>query len=134
MAFKEHPAFPPPSSSSAIIWRYMDLAKFLSLIDKSVLFFVRVDKLTDLDPYEGFYTAPPAEVDNLRLPELRRSWGHEGDMDEEMARGILTVLHKHTQETARIESEVTFVNSWHAQEHESAAMWNQYVKIVKGLP
>ena len=29
--------------------------------------------------------------------------------------------------------EVTFVNSWHAQAHESAAMWSQYLKSQDGI-
>jgi hypothetical protein len=57
MAFKEHPEFAPPSSPDATIWRYMDFATFLSLLDRSALFFVRLDKLAEVDPFEGYYTA-----------------------------------------------------------------------------
>lgn len=41
---------PPPSE--AILWRYMDFTKFVSLLEKSALFFARADKLDD--PFEGF--------------------------------------------------------------------------------
>lgn len=37
--------------SSAKLWRYMDLAKFLSLLDESSLYFTRIDHFND--PYEG---------------------------------------------------------------------------------
>ena len=51
--YEEHPACtsPPPN---AILWRYMDFMKYVSLLDRKALFFGRVDKLGD--PFEGFYT------------------------------------------------------------------------------
>ena len=42
--YQEHPSFNPPSDN-ATLWRYMDFTKFVSLLDKSALFFVRADKL-----------------------------------------------------------------------------------------
>ena len=47
---EEHPAFSPPSDD-AVLWRYMDFTKFVSLLDRSALFFARADKLND--PFEG---------------------------------------------------------------------------------
>jgi len=50
MTFKEHPEFQPPAIEATTIWRCMELAKFLSLLDRSELFFVRVDKLAESIP------------------------------------------------------------------------------------
>ena len=42
--FKEHKAYRTPKDENAKIWRYMDFTKFVSMLDKSALFFTRVDK------------------------------------------------------------------------------------------
>ena len=49
--YKEHRACNPPSSD-AILWRYMDFTKYVSLLEKRALFFARADKLED--PFEGY--------------------------------------------------------------------------------
>ena len=51
--YKEHPSFTPPCNN-AVLWRYMDFTKFISLLDTSSLFFARADKLGDL--FEGTYS------------------------------------------------------------------------------
>ena len=51
--YEEHETFTPPSSD-AILWRYMDFTKFVSLLEKQALFFPRADKLGD--PFEGSFT------------------------------------------------------------------------------
>jgi hypothetical protein len=57
MTFKEHSEFQSPAIEATTIWRCMDLAEFLSLLDRSELFFVRVDKLAASIPLRGYYTA-----------------------------------------------------------------------------
>ena len=51
--YEEHPSFKSPPDD-AVLWRYMDFTKFVSLLDKRALFFVRADKLGD--PFEGTIT------------------------------------------------------------------------------
>jgi hypothetical protein len=50
----KHESFQPPSSPDVSIWRYMDLTKFLWMLQKKALYFARSDLLGD--PYEGHYT------------------------------------------------------------------------------
>jgi hypothetical protein len=38
------------------LWRYMDLAKFVWMLQRRALYFCRLDALGD--PYEGHYTRP----------------------------------------------------------------------------
>src|SRR5260370_23091489 len=45
---------PIPSDQAVKIWRYMDLAKFVGLVDRDTLFFSRADLLGD--PFEGSVT------------------------------------------------------------------------------
>ena len=39
--YTEHEAFNPPPDD-AVLWRYMDFTKFVSLLDRSALFFTKV--------------------------------------------------------------------------------------------
>lgn len=133
MAFKEHPEFTPPSSSSATVWRYMDLAKFLSLVDKAALFFVRVDKLSTLDPFEGLYTNANVEKENLVFSDTTEEWRDQTGIRDERAFSTLLKSRKVVRETMKAGRTVTFVNSWHVQEHESDAMWNLYVRSLEGI-
>ena len=52
--YKEHPVFEKPENENTKIWRYLDFTKFVSLLDKSALFFTRADRLND--PFEGSYS------------------------------------------------------------------------------
>ena len=40
----EHPDFEQPKDESTKVWRYMDISKFLSLLETSSLYFTRSDK------------------------------------------------------------------------------------------
>ncbi len=43
----EHPCFPQPEDGSVRIWRYLDLAKFIWLLEKQKLYLSRLDSLND---------------------------------------------------------------------------------------
>lgn len=133
MAFKEHSEFSPPPNGDSTIWRYMDLAKFLSLIDKAALFFPRVDMLDMEDPFEGYYTSYNLTQDifveyDTHMPDGKKAT----PPDREAVFQILSdrqLLRGHVKgDRAR-----TFVSSWHTQDHESAAMWKMYAKSGDGI-
>jgi hypothetical protein len=114
----EHPSFEPPADRDVSVWRYMDLAKFLWMLQKNALFFARADQLGD--PYEGHYTEPYVESLNRFMQELTKNPSNR--MDEQQAREFATrVLTNHL--TIKKEA---FVNCWHMNEEESAAMWKLY--------
>jgi hypothetical protein len=113
--YKEHPViFQKPISSSAKIWRYLDFTKFVSLLDKSALFFSRADKLGD--PFEGSY--PKANVE-LR-PQIYK---------DKVPPDVI----KHAPEFNRLLVKHTFINCWHLNRYESAAMWKLYLKSNEGI-
>jgi hypothetical protein len=129
MPFSPHPEFKAPANSDARIWRYSDLAKFLSLIDKAALYFPRLDKLDDR--FEGYYTkkSPVVDISNLTPAQVKASLKTEDDnLVQEILRGGRML-----REFSKMQREITFVNSWHCQEHESAAMWAQYLKTQEGI-
>ncbi len=56
MAVKPHSDLLPPGNPGALLWRYMNLPKFIWLLEKRALYFARIDQLTEADPFEGYYT------------------------------------------------------------------------------
>ena len=105
--YKEHPLFEPPPSD-AVLWRYMDFTKFVSLLDRRALFFCRADKLGD--PFEGSYTKFNVEM----RPTVY--------MDTDIPQHALQQLFHIAKESRRF----TLLSCWHWGEHESAAMWGLY--------
>ena len=110
--YKEHPLFSSPPQD-AILWRYMDFTKFVSLLDSSSLFFSRADLLGD--PFEGVWTKANIET----LPDR-----YTADVAE-IIRGSLPNLHSLTSGN--------FVSCWHWNEFESDAMWKIYAQLSAGV-
>ena len=69
MGFVAHKAFPAPPSEDTMIWRYFNLSKFLALIDKSALYFTRIDRLNN-DLLEGYYPRKNLEGEKLAYKDL----------------------------------------------------------------
>jgi len=109
--YKEHPDFKKPKDENARIWRYMDFTQFISILDKSALFFTRVDNLED--PFEG---SCPIEVVKLLLKNANLQ------TDTEYVKGFFKKLNK-----------CTAVNCWHLNQYESDAMWKIYLKSNEGI-
>lgn len=103
--FHEHESFTPPEDKNVKIWRYMDITKFLALIESEALYFPRADKLGD--PFEGSYT--------IRALADRNDGGKNYSKWYENLK--TTVL----------------INCWHMNEHESEAMWKLYLKSNEGI-
>ena len=102
------------------LWRYMDLAKYLSLLENRALFFARADKLGD--PFEGAWSDA-----NLRYLELAKDLPTgSGHSNEALAWRMIV---KATKEDRRF----TLINCWHASNHESEAMWRLYSGLGYGL-
>lgn len=109
--YKEHPVFNPPPDD-AVLWRYMDFTKFVSLLDRSALFFARADKLGD--PFEG------------SLPNAIRAKAR--DFFQEHLECYRTML-KSIKESAKF----MLISCWHESEYESAAMWRLYSRETDGI-
>ena len=56
---EQHVVFEAPSNLDIPIWRYMDLAKFVSMLQSNALYFTRSDVLEDI--FEGSVSAATLE-------------------------------------------------------------------------
>lgn len=121
--------------SDAVLWRFMDFTKFVSILKSRALYFARADQFED--PFEGAkgllenkprwdgfymgffagsYANPPEGTDfNLTPDEVaNESLRLLREMEAAGLRGLST----------------TFINCWHENPHESEAMWKLYVAAL----
>lgn len=110
--YEGHPSFDPPPND-AVLWRYMDFTKFVSLLNKESLFFARTDQLGD--PFEGSTTT----ADYSR----RLEWIARQSPPDLFAGNALSVSKGKRQARAW-----TLVNCWHENKYESEAMWKLYAR------
>lgn len=104
-----HPSVAVPPLETKV-WRYIDLAKLVSLLDSEQLFFSRLDKLGD--PLEGTYTKKNYEVLESQIDDSNNNY----------IKQIEDVVRKSF-----------YVNCWHINEVESAGMWSVYAALDKGI-
>ena len=112
MPFQSHKTFSEPSSPSRL-WRYMDFAKFMAILDSQTLHFASADKLGD--PFEG--AVPGRNLDRTRVvyPNLPPALWQQAN--EHAAKERLE---------SKAERRYYCVSCWHESEHESDAMWKLY--------
>jgi hypothetical protein len=119
MVAEQHESFNRPDNPDVKIWRYMNLAKFLWMLQHAALYFSRSDHLGD--PFEGHYTlANSREEDEfvatqMKDPEFAK-FGEE--RHRQNFKSILSA--------SQYMKTLLFVNCWHMNEHESLAMWKLY--------
>jgi hypothetical protein len=112
MTATNHPVFQAPDDHNICIWRYMDFTKYVSLLDQKSLFFARADILSLDDPYEGAISEA-----NVRMrPIIYR------DRIPDNAFNTLSKIHYSARRW-------TYINCWHMNNGESAAMWKLYSQI-----
>ena len=108
---------------NATIWRYMDLAKFESMLDTRALFFCRSDRFDD--PFEGSY--PNEAAVEAALPSMIAALASDPSLPQRIAGA------KRMSSCRKQTREAVLVNCWHVNEHESEAMWKLYLRSGKGI-
>lgn len=104
--------YPEDVEEDTTIWRYMDLGKFLSLIQTSKLWFSHTSKFDD--PYEGRYSKEVAE-------EIQRDkWGIENPSEED-------------SEFFIEDDADDYVSCWNRKGSQSVALWELYNKGSNGV-
>jgi len=93
---------------STVVWKYLDLSKFVDLLLYRKLFMSRSDKFED--QYEGTFSEPTFE-------EIRK----------------LSVNNPEFLDYYKTHREKVAVSSWHSNEYESFAMWQIFTQKSEGL-
>lgn len=106
--FIHNPNIILPEDPDTIVWKYLDLSKFLDLLLSKKLFMSRSDKFED--QYEGTFSEPTYE-------EIRKI--------AENNPKFLSYYKSHREKIA--------ISSWHINEYESFAMWQIFTKNNEGL-
>lgn len=94
--------------SDTIVWKYLDLSKFLDLLLSRKLFMSRSDKFED--QYEGTFSEPTFE-------EIKK----------------LSINNPDFLNYYKIHREKVAISSWHINEYESFAMWQIFTQNSEGL-
>ena len=97
-----------PDNPDTIVWKYLDLSKFLDLLLSRKLFMSRSDKFED--QYEGTFSEPTYE-------EIKKLSEHNPE--------FLKYYKSHREKVV--------VSSWHINEYESFAMWQIFTQNSEGL-
>ena len=104
--------YPEDVASDTEIWRYMDLGKFISLLQSKQLWFSHRSCFED--PYEGRYSKAVAE-------EIQREkWGIE-ELNEEDTKYFSD------------DGADDYVSCWNMKEGQSVALWKLYVEGNNGV-
>ena len=115
LARLSHPCFPQPIDGNILVWRYVNLAKFISHLVSKSLALTRLDLFDD--PYEGSQTAKTvAGIDAF----LKNMSGPNSGYHE-------------LGKLVRANRSCTYVSCWHINEHESEAMWRLYAGAGGGV-
>lgn len=114
-----------PPASDAVLWRYMELDRFRTFLDRKALFFSRADKFAD--PFEG--SLPKLEYEHR--PRMHREidlfYGNQPD-DNKIAEAIADMSYRHLEF-----KRTHIINCWHSNPNESDAMWRLYLKSNEGV-
>jgi hypothetical protein len=122
-ATTDHPAFLQPTDKSAKIWRYLDFAKFVSMLDTETLYFPRLDQLPD--PFEG--SLSKAEYDHW--VNVAEEGERSGSIPDDWKGKYLEIVLGNARRTRK----ACYVNCWHMSDSESDAMWKVYAPSGIGL-
>jgi hypothetical protein len=112
------------------LWRYMDLAKFLSLLEDRSLYFARADKLGDPFEFASGISEHQAVWDDHYLSFFREAVTTipgriEPPTEEELVKESERLLREMRVGVER-ERHRTFASCWHANSVESEALWRLY--------
>jgi hypothetical protein len=106
--YKKNDNIKLPEDSDTIVWKYLDLSKFLDLLMSRKLFMSRSDKFED--QYEGTFSEPTYE-------EIKKLSENNPE--------FLDYYKSHREKVV--------VSSWHINEYESFAMWQIFTQNNEGL-
>lgn len=121
----QHPSFKAPTNKDIRIWRYMDLAKYLAILQRRSIFFPRATLLGD--PFEGSSTIPM--VASRNYIEQNKATDPALAAYKDSPDGLFSII----GDLFKSNVEKCMISCWHMNEHESAAMWRLYLSANEGV-
>lgn len=106
--YKENPNINLPVNRDTVVWKYLDLSKFLDLLMSQKLFMSRSDKFED--QYEGTFSEPTFE----EIKKISENNPEFLDIYKSQRKNVV-------------------ISSWHINEYESFAMWQIFTQNSEGL-
>ena len=119
MPATEDTNFIAPDNKDEKLWRYMDFAKFVSMISTGSLWFSRPDKFDD--PFEG--SRPNYYVNERNTVVVEQYRAQYPDMPVEELKQIVEATFNRD---LSIRNQYFYINCWHMNDCESEAMWRLY--------
>ena len=110
----QHPSFPQPIDNRVKVWRYMNLAKFISLLDTKTLYLSRLDRFSD--SYEGSTTAATMTGIQSFIKSIMPA-----DKPEAIENAMKLLRNSYKEIRRRY-----YISCWHMNNDESEAMWKLY--------
>lgn len=130
-----HPHLEPCPGDDQVIWRFMSVAKFVSLLSSSAIYLSNIYSLRPRDPLEGSYPIPNA-IDRARIKtddEYARL--AIGNISEE--NGYSNLRKMRGKHGGNIDQNhychVTYVNCWYMGNRELAFLWSVYASESDGV-
>jgi hypothetical protein len=111
---------PPTPSSNAFIWRYLNFTQLLSILERDAIWFNNVNQFDD--PYEG--TIPKANLE-AEIDDLVE--------DFDIPRNDMLEIYRNVAGWKDFSVSGAYVNCWNVNEHQSAALWEQYIDSIEGV-
>jgi hypothetical protein len=141
MPYLTHSVFKVPKNDDQVTWRYLTFTKFVSMIADKKLFFCNQEVLAQGDPFEGALAQPSY---------IHRTWKKPSDLSQKylLRFGIgesrskkeaMNIISKEKERRERIIAnsfsirKALYINCWHMNNNESAAMWPIYANRSEGI-
>lgn len=118
--YQEHDIFIPPDNYQQKLWRYLSFEKILDLINSQSLFFTRSDMFDDR--FEG----------SLPLKSVKKRTEYYKYLNEAKLMSPNYDPDFWGKYNQSLKKEMA-INCWHMNDHESAAMWDLYLKTDEGF-
>jgi hypothetical protein len=135
MPYALHPSAGTLPPDDTVIWRFMSLAKFLSLLTKSSIYFSQAYKLRDGDPYEGTLSRP--NVDFYQTVMANETFARQVMQtapNEPLPFNYHEVFSPNERKRlGDIHASTTYINCWNISKHESAFLWSMYATPSDGI-
>lgn len=120
---------------SVKLWRYMSLTKFIDLLSGKYLYFNNIRNLMKDDPFEGAFVEHFGKHRSEPEPTLRLDHP-EGEV-EALRELAYQIRYKKGREInfyhVKAALNYLYINCWHRNEDESAAMWSIYSNLNEGI-